>query len=333
MFRYSLLLAAWFCLASPAWAGSWADATFAELSKDFGSVPRGPTLTHSFRLTNYTANPVHISGVRVSCGCVSASALDYNLAPGQATAIQIQMDTSRFFGMRAVTVYVTFDRPRWEEVRLHVQANAQDNLQITPEAFALGQVKHGGVPSASVMVTVTGDGQWQITGVERESNYILAEPKELRRDAAEVSYQVTAAIRADAPVGKWYTEVWLRTNNPAIPRVRVPLTVEIAPVLSASPTAVSVGPMKPGTEEERTVTIHGSKPFRITRIEGTDDQLTVRDSSSDSNSVHVLTIRLKPKQAGELDRRLKVSTDLREEPPLEFQATAHVMSEPPAHER
>jgi hypothetical protein len=331
MLRYSLVLGAGLCLAAPLWAGSWADTMFTELAKDFGSVPRGPILSHPFSLTNNTGSPVHISAVRVSCGCVTASALDTNLAPGQSTAIQAYMDTRRFFGTKAVTIYVSFDQPHWEEVRLWVQANSRDDLSITPHAFAIGQAKRGSVPSASVTVTFPGSSQWQITEVERESNYILIALKELRRDVAEVSYQVTASIRGDAPVGKWYTNVWLKTNNPSMPKVRVPLTVEIESALSVSPTTVNLGQVRPGAEQERKVIVHGITPFRISKIEGTDDQLTVHDSTTESKSVHVLTITLKPKRTGGLDRKLKIVTDLKEEGEVELQAKAQVIAEPGAH--
>ena len=301
---------------------------FTELSKDFGSVPRGPTVAHLFRLSNNTGRPVHISAIRVSCGCVSAGALVTNLAPGQSTAIQAYMDTSRFYGTKAVTIYVTFDQPHWEEVRLWVQANSRDDLLLAPQAFALGQAKRGSAPSASVNITFTGNGQWQITEVERESNYILITVKEVRREVAEVSYQVTASVRSDAPVGKWYSDVWLKTNNPALPKLRVPLTVEIEPALSISPAMVNLGQLKPGTEEERKVIIRGIKPFRITKVEGTDDQLAVRDSTAESKATHVLTVTLKPRKPGELERTLKVLTDLKEEREVEFQAKAQVVAGP-----
>ena len=125
MLRYILVLGAGLCLVVPVWAGSWADAMFQERSADFGSVPRGPTLAHPFRLTNNTGRPVHISSVRVSCGCVSASAQDTVLAPGQSTAIQAYMDTRRFLGSKGVTIYVSFDQPDRAEVRLWVQANSR----------------------------------------------------------------------------------------------------------------------------------------------------------------------------------------------------------------
>src|SRR5438093_12880955 len=106
MFRYNFALLTGLCLASPVVAASWADAMFDELSKDFGSVPHGPMLTHPFRLTNNTGQPVHIGGVRVSCGCVSAGPVKSVLAPGESTSIVATMDTRRCSGAKSVTIYV-----------------------------------------------------------------------------------------------------------------------------------------------------------------------------------------------------------------------------------
>src|ERR1700730_3824224 len=170
MFRYSLVVALGLSTCGAASAAPWADAMFEELSKDFGSVPRGPTLNHPFHLTNKTEHTVHIAGVRVSCGCTSASPLQTELAPGQGTVIMAQMDTRRFSGIKAVTIFVQFDQPAWEEVRLWVQANSRDDVTIPPEALAFGQAKRGNSPSASVTVAFLGNGQLRITEAKCESN-------------------------------------------------------------------------------------------------------------------------------------------------------------------
>src|SRR5947209_15447601 len=116
MLRHSLVVLVGLWITLPASAAPWADGMFDELSKDFESVPRGPTLTHPFRLVNNTGRDVNITGIRVSCGCVSASVARGYLRPGEETALVAHMDTSRFSGVRTVTIYVQFDRPAYEEV-------------------------------------------------------------------------------------------------------------------------------------------------------------------------------------------------------------------------
>ena len=112
-FRYCLASLLALGSAGIASADTWADKMFDELSRDFGSVPRGPTLQHPFRLVNNTGRTVRIVGVRVSCGCTQARALQSTLAPGQETAILATMDTTRFFGHKSVTIFVTLGVTGW----------------------------------------------------------------------------------------------------------------------------------------------------------------------------------------------------------------------------
>jgi len=324
MSRYSLVLLASLWAAGTAPAATWADALFEELSKDFGSVPRGPTLTHPFRVVNHTGAPVNISGLRVSCGCTSASVARPFLNPGEETFVMARMDTTRFTGVKSVTIYVQFDRPAFEEVRLWVQANAREDFAVTPDTLTLGQVKRGGTPVAAVLVTFYGNGAAQVVEVKSESNYVLARVDEVRRLESEVVYRLTGRLRGDVPVGKWYTDLWLKTNNPLMPQVRVPLTVEIESALSVSPEAVTLGQVKARGESERRVIVRGIKPFKITRVQGTDQQLLVRDSTSESKPVHVLTVKLRAGRPGQLTRTLRVLTDLPEDNKIDFQVSALV---------
>lgn len=323
MFRYSIVLFAGLAAASTA-SASWADSMFDGLSRDFGSVPRGPVVSHPFRFVNNTGRPVHISNVRVSCGCTSARALHEWVRPGQESAILAEMDTRRFFGTKNVTIYVTFDQPHFEEVRLWVQANSRDDVSINPDTLAFGRIKHGTSPTASTTVSLLGDQSWQIQSATCESNYIQPAVKVARQEAGEVTYQISARLRPDAPPGRWYTDVWLATNNPSMPRVRVPLTVEIEAAVTVSPSAVALGKVKVGGEAERKVIVRGVQPFRIKQVVGTDSQLKVRDSTNESKKVHILTITLRPNQPGDLNRTLRVVTDLQGENNVEFNAQALV---------
>jgi hypothetical protein len=140
-----------------------------------------------------------------------------------------------------------------------------------------------------------------------------------------VSYQLSATLRPDAPAGKWFTDIWLKTNSPTMPRVRVPVTLEVESALSLSPNSVALGEVKAGTETDRKVVIRGVRPFRITGISGTDHQVSVRDSSSESQRVHVLTVTLRPTAPGDLNRLIRVQTDLKTGGEIEFNAHAHVV--------
>ena len=50
----------------------------------------------------------------------------------------------------------------------------------------------------------------------------------------------------------------------------------------------------------------------------------MRDSTEDSKPVHVLTVKLKPSKAGELNRNIHVETDLPDDGTIEFGVSAQV---------
>jgi hypothetical protein len=310
MLRQCLAVLVGLGLASGASAATWAEGLFEELSHDFGPTPRGPVLVHHYRLTNNTQSAVHVSNVRVSCGCTQATVMHGTLEPGQATSVMATMDSRRFVGPKTVTIFVQFDQPRWEEVRLSISANGRDDLSFSPDSLAFGPIARGTAPVAKTTVTLVGGG-WQVTGVTAETSYVRTSFQETRRTGSEVAYELAAQLRPDTPVGTWYTDVWLTTSNPSSPRVRVPLTVEVRPALSLSPGPVlALGQVKAGTPSERKVIVRGSQPFRITGIEGTDAVLAAQSSTTDPRPVHVLTVTVTPEAAGELARSLRIHTDL-----------------------
>ena len=324
MFRLSLVCTAGLLLAVPASAATWAESMFEELYKDFGSVQRGPTLSHPFRFTNNTGKQLHISSVRVSCGCVSASAEQSTVEPGQSAVISARMDTRRFSGNKNVSIYVSFDQPQYEEVRLWVQANGRDDISISPEEFALGHIKKGSPQTTKITASFYNSGDMKIEEIVRDSNYILVNAKEIRREGGQVTYELSASIRNDCPVGKWYSDIWLKTNNASMPKIRVPLNVEIDPSLTVSPSKLALGQVNAGAEMERKVIVRGPQPFKITKVQGTDDQISVTGEGKESKAVHVLTVKFKPSKVGDLNRKIKLTTDLKEEGEIEFEAVAQV---------
>jgi hypothetical protein len=324
MLRYSLGCLVLLALAGQARA-TWAEAMFDELSRDFGSVPHGTTQVHAFRMVNNTGQTVRISNIRVSCGCTVARALTSVLAPGQETAIVASMDTRRFQNAKNVTIYVAFDQPRFEEVRLWVQANSRDDVAFSSDGIAFGRIKRGTAPSGTIRVTFRTDGTTKVEEARGESNYINPAVKVVSRNAGEVTYEISANVRNDIPAGKWYTDIWLKTNNPNMPKLRVPVTVEVEAALSVNPNTVALGQVKAGAELDRKIILRGITPFRITAISGTDHQIRVEETNSESKTVHVLTVTLAPMEAGQLSRLIRVHTDLQNGGDIEFNAQVDVV--------
>jgi hypothetical protein len=329
MYRYIVILAiGWgatgLAQASPQ-TSNWADGMFDSLSRDFGSVPRGPVVSHPFRVVNNTGHVVRIQGIRVSCGCTTAYALKGTLAPGEETAVVADMDTSRFFNSRTVTIFVTFDQPAWSEVRLWVHANSREDIGVHPDSLSFGRIKRGTTPQQATTISLMGGADYRILSVSSDSNYIQPVCKMVAGNNYEVNYQLVARLRGDTPPGRWYTDVWVTTNNPTMPKVRIPLTVEVESALSVSPSAVLLGNVKSGGEAVRKIIVRGVEPFQIKSVRGTDGQMRVQDNTPKKATVHILTVTIHPQQAGQLNRTLWIETDLQGDNSIDFTASAYVV--------
>jgi hypothetical protein len=324
MIRYGVTLLMMVFGVTQAVAGSWAESLFDETSKDFGSVARGSALAYPFRLVNRTEAPVHIAGVRVSCGCVTAIARVPEVQPGQETAIHVQMDTGRFQGDKNVTVFVQFDRPAVEEVRLQVRANSRDDITVTPPSLDLGHASRTGTASTRVVVSLLGNADWRIVDTVSESKWVETALKELNRQGGQAAYELTAQLLPGLPAGSWYNEIWLKTNLAGLPAVRVPLVVEIEPVVTVSPAAITLGPVKVGDKVEGKVLIRGAQPFRIKAVTPADAQWTVQ-ATGEEKPLHVLTVTLQGQKAGLAACSFRVQTNLKEENTVVFTAQAQVV--------
>ncbi|MFM7150205.1 MAG: DUF1573 domain-containing protein [Gemmataceae bacterium] len=326
MVRFSLVCLVGLCLTASAGAGTWADGLFDELSKDFGSVPRGPAQKHQFRLVNKTNQVVNISNIRVSCGCISAQAPKALIQPGEEAFILMQMDTTRFIGPKQFTIYVQFDRPNFDEARIWIQTNFRNDFQITPDTLAFGQVKRGTTPSSKVQVTFYGNREAKVLSIRGESNYVQPVLKEVTRDDGQVAYEVLVNLRGDTPVGKWYTDLWMKTNLPTMEQVRIPLTVEIESPLSVSPSIVAMGDIKQGEENVRRIIVRGVKPFVIKEIRGTDSTLNAVPNSKEPREVHVLAVKVKSEKPGPIARSLKIVTDLKADNEIDFSVQGQILA-------
>lgn len=312
MFRHSLVLAALFGLTSISLAGT--EEYFEKRVHDFGATPRGPTLVHYFRFTNNGKETLTISNVRVSCGCVSASAAATQVKPGESSYITAHMDSRKFSGHKQVTIYVQFSSPKFEEISLQVQANGRDDFTMYPEAISVGSIKKGAEAKGSLQVTLVGDANWNITEVKADSNYVKPEAKLVKRGQNEVTFEITASLRNDLPVGKWFTDIWLTTTNASVAKVRVPLTVEVGGSMTVTPTSVSLGDIKIGDSAEQNILVKGDKPFKIKTVQGTDNLISVTGISDAAKAVHILKVVIKPTAAGDITRDLTVVPEDDKEP-------------------
>lgn len=316
--------------AAAAQAQGGASAYFTETVKDFGATPRGPVLVHYFTITNKSPNPITLGTPRVSCGCVSAAVVNNKtvVQPGDTTVVSAQMDTRRIPQanvLKSVIVYVPFLAPVLEEVQLRVQAIARDDLVITPDTLAMGTIRKGEGGKATTRLTIFSDPNWKVTESVSSGAYVKTEVKQVSRQGAEVTYEVTATLDPACPVGNWTADVWVKTSAPGVDKLRLPLTVNVVAPIAVNPGSIAFGDVRIGEPSEQKVILQGSAPFTVKEVKGGEGLIAVDDTSSGSRPVHILKLTITPKTAGDVTRSIEVATDSKEQPKVIIPVTARVL--------
>ncbi len=310
MFRYSFALIVGASLLSPAWAADGLASLFDTQVHDFGNVPVGPMLHHAFTIKNTTKDTVRIANLRVSCGCVTPSASTMVIPPGKTATVNAQMDSRRFVGTKSVIIFVLFTQPVVEEVRLEVRAFGRTDVALNPNSFAFGQMRKGTSPTTTTQITMVGDNR--ITEATCESGYVQLSINKPRQTEYGMTYDVTAKMRSDIPVGKWYTDVWIKTANNS--RINVPVTVEVEPTLTVAPGQLQFDVTKVGNPITKPILISGAKPFKIVDIQGGDGTFVAKDGSQgEAKLTHILRVTFSPEKQGVFAKSLQIITDLKDE--------------------
>jgi hypothetical protein len=310
----TVLVAALF--ASQSSAQGWAEKMFKDgLTHDFGVVPHGAQLFHRFTITNIYAVRMEIIGLTSGCSCVSANAVKRVLEPRESTTIDINMDARRFTGPKSVAIRLTVGPEFTSSAELKVTANSRADIVFNPGEVQFDQVARGQALTKTVDVEYAGTLNWQIKEVKVAKELpLMVAVTDLYRRTGQVGYQLKVTLKPEAPVGPLKEYVYLVTNDPNAPMV--PLLVEgnvLAPV-TVAPGVLSLGEVKVGGDPLiRRVVVRGTRPFRITELEGQGEGIMLgAPLGTTSVTVQTVTLRCLFDKPGEFKRELKIKTDLPE---------------------
>ena len=307
---------------------NWADALFSEKSHDFGMVPRGGVVRHPFVLTNRLNVPISILNLRVSCGCTSGTASASVVQPGETATIEAQMDTRNFVGRKSTTLFVSLMAGNREtEIGLGVSSMILSDVVLNPGVVEFGVVNRGQTPSQTVAIDRIGKPEWRVVKLASTCKAINASLQETQRQNGSISYVLTVSLKPDAPGGIIRDEIRLITNDPETSSIPIPIGAMIRGDLSASPTNLNLGHVATSASTQGKFVLRSSKPFAITKVEGTGDGFTMQDTDLNRKPLHIVTLAYNASEGssrGDLTRTFRIFTDIPGEAPLEVTATLHV---------
>lgn len=306
------VMAAPFLATPPAAAQEWARKMFDHTSHDFGVVARGAKAEHRFTLENVYEEDVRIASIRSTCGCTATEITKRHLKTWETAEIVTVLDTRSFLGRKDSTLTVVFDQPFPAEVQLNVRSYIRSDVVVQPGAVQFGSITQGQDAERRLTVSYAGRDDWRIERVECSNPFVEVELAEAGRRAGQVTYNLTARLTGDAPVGYLRDQLVLVTNDRNPRAARVPVAVEgvIGSSVTIRPSPLMLGVVATGQSVTRRLVVQGQSPFRITAVECDDPRFTF-DVAEEANSVHLVSITFTAgAEAGQISSTLRVATDL-----------------------
>ncbi|MBX9680919.1 MAG: DUF1573 domain-containing protein [Gemmataceae bacterium] len=315
---FALMLSGFIVAPAFAQQAAWANKLFSnETSHDFGVVPRGAQLKHSFKITNIYKVPLEITNLRVSCGCVTATKSSNVIQPGDTGFVHINMDGTRFSGQKTVTIYVTVGPQFVSTASLVVSANARTDVVFNPGEIDFGLVNRGQSASRPIDVEYAGNFDWRITEIVKSAGSPFdLKVEELPRKVATFptkGYRITATLKPTAAPGPFKQEVILKTNDPSSPVLTFNVSGNVRASITVAPNPINLAGMKVGEMLGKKIVVSGSTPFRITGVDGAGDGVTLEVNSENASTTHILDLRIQPRAAGDMNKTLVLRTDMANE--------------------
>lgn len=247
----------------------WAYKMFEKRSHDFGTVARGAKTVYHLKIKNIYENEVHISKVDISCGCTEAKPEKETLKSLEETFISIEMNTTRFEGLKPSSVTVTFDRPLQAKVTIPIQAYIRRDIVLQPEMAQFGALDREDKKekfTKTLAIQYAGRDDWHIKEVKSNHEHITATVTEKSRASGRVDYELVVDVSPNMAFGNLRQQITLVTDDEKNPHVPVLVVAEMRPDITVSPSIISLGMMQPGQSKSFSLVLEGKKPFSVEEV-------------------------------------------------------------------
>ncbi len=303
--------------SSTVFADDWARKMFETTEHNFGTIARGAKAEYEFPLTNVYLEDVHIASVHSSCGCTSPSIKEPVLKTYQKGAIIAKVNSDRFLGQKGATITVTFDKPFYAEVQLHVSSYIRSDVVFQPGSVQFGSIDQGKPAESTVSISYAGRPDWKILEVRSANSHLSGEVVETGRDNGMVNYDLTVHMDHNMPAGYLRDHLILITNDRNMTQVPVPVEGRIETGIVVSPSSLLMGVIQPGQKVTKQLVIRGKKPFRVLSV-SCDDHNFQFDTSGETAAkpLHVIPVTFQAGQdLGKVVETIRIETDLGESAP------------------
>lgn len=143
---------------------------------NFGTIPQGKKVQHSFKIRNSGDAPLHIEKLEAACGCTAVKPSTSVIKPGQSAKIDVVFDSATFGGKVVKTVTMTTNAGRTPTYTFSMTGNITEEVQAIPRQLSLGPLTPGVQKQVTVKVANHGEDTLRILGANVTSSALQIRP-------------------------------------------------------------------------------------------------------------------------------------------------------------
>lgn len=284
-----------------------AKAKFSETVFNFGTVPEGTVVSHSFNFKNVGNSDLRIERVVAGCGCTAASSSMESIPPGQSATIKVDFNTDGFSGPKEKKVHVYSNSYENSEVSLSISGVVEREVMISPARILFENLVRGvEVAPKEFSVKINPQSGKKISSVTSYSKFIKVEKVD-SGDSGDSSTGQRYRVVVDpaTPIGELRDRILINlVKGSATSSLSLPVIGKVTGSLALEPAQVSFGIVEGKNKLKRTVKVEnrGITPIDVVSVSS--------DTSSVLPSLKVLEKGKKFIVEIELDAS-QIKTDLR----------------------
>lgn len=287
---------------------------FGQTTYNFGSVPEGTKVAHSFDFRNEGNANLLIQRVVSTCGCTAAASTTEPVAPGANGNVKLEFNTTGFSGEKTKTVRVFSNDPDHPEVELSLVGIVESEATIEPARLAFDELVRGTEPAAKEFeVKLRPSAGKKIQSVVSYSKFIKIDT--VSNDGTRGRFRVS--LDRALPVGELRDRIIINLSKGSeTSTLTLPVLGRVVGTISVEPNQVSFGVVEGENKLTRSVKLknRGPQPIEIVSVNSDTASVTAVARPIDAGKVFAIDINL---DASQVTRDLRALIEIRTSSPEE----------------
>lgn len=267
---------------------------------DMGVIANEGLAEGGVTIKNNGDAPLVVSKVSTSCGCTMGYAPEKPIPPGGEAKMRVTVDPARIPGYTSTKTLTIFSNdPHNPQAQVQVSARVNPEIAMEPETIHFGVVSKGETPAQTIIARQNVDQDLEIKDVvlppatQGVFDVELKErPESEWKNPGRKEYEITVAVKPDAPIGNQSNRLGLATNLKRLRYAYLPVNVQIKGLYDIQPPVVTLRSLQPGEEIKNVLKVTGEVPIEITDMVSENENITLSKRAGDEPNTILFDLKM-----------------------------------------